>query len=235
VQFKAKHPELSDMSNRQICEYYINIKDESLSKLCNEYGVKLTTVKSYKKRHPEMTNRQIVELYSNKVYTEYFSDTCRRYNIPEDKISTVMAYRNKHKEIESDEKVIMEWIKLQSEESFSDSCRQLSIEPRIALKYRSKHPELSDEQIINYYLSKRQGLALKYRSKHPELSDEQIINYYLSKRESFTSLCNKFEIDYSNAENYRWKHPELSDEQVIIHYRPDLIINIFGEIVEYKE
>lgn len=46
------------------------------------------------------------------------------------------------------------------------------------------------------------------------------------------SMCEKYNVDYQNAISCLLENPELTDEQVIIHYRPDLSINIFGDIIE---
>ena len=51
------------------------------------------------------------------------------------------------------------------------------------------------------------------------------------KEMPFKVKCSKTEINYYTAYAYKRKHPELSDEEVIIHYRPDLLVNIFGKII----
>lgn len=75
--------------------------------------------------------------------------------------------------------------------------------------------------------------AKAYRFRHPDFTDEQIINYYLQgKPKSFKQKCLRNNINYEVARMYKHKHTELTDEQVIVQFRPDLSINIFGEIVE---
>lgn len=44
-------------------------------------------------------------------------------------------------------------------------------------------------------------------------------------------LCDNFGVDYETTLSYQLEHPELTKEQVIIHFRPDLGINILGELV----
>ena len=76
---------------------------------------------------------------------------------------------------------------------------------------------------------------MRYKRLHPELTDEQIIERYkhLDKEElAFSKKCRKFKVNYDNALYYRKSHPELTDEQVILHYRPDLVVNIAGELME---
>lgn len=89
--------------------------------------------------------------------------------------------------------------------TFKDKCEQLQISYSYAIKCRRAHLELTDEQIIEYYLTK--------------------------EKETFKDRCDKAKIDYANASSYRQKHPELTDEQVIIHYRPDCYINLLGELI----
>lgn len=44
-------------------------------------------------------------------------------------------------------------------------------------------------------------------------------------------ICQKLKLDYNSILSYKRAHPELSYNQVIIYYRPDLIENIFGELI----
>ena len=78
------------------------------------------------------------------------------------------------------------------------------------------------------------GSALVYRRRHPDIEDDQVIEYFMKRGESFKQKCIDYNVNYQTAIKYRKIHPELSDEQVIIQYRPDLRINIFGEIIEEK-
>ena len=48
-------------------------------------------------------------------------------------------------------------------------------------------------------------------------------------------MCEKYNVDLQKALRCLLENPELTDEQVIIHYRPDLSINIFGDIIEQKK
>jgi hypothetical protein len=76
--------------------------------------------------------------------------------------------------------------------------------------------------------------ASSFRFKHKELETEQaIIEWKKTQLEgTFSSKCRKFNVPITNAKQHRIRHPELSDEQIIQYYRPDLVINIFGEIIE---
>ena len=75
--------------------------------------------------------------------------------------------------------------------------------------------------------------ARKYKYRHPELNNEQILEFYNQPQEQdFSDLCKKFNVNYKKAYSFKQRHPELTDEQAIIHFRPDCYINILGEIVD---
>ena len=44
-------------------------------------------------------------------------------------------------------------------------------------------------------------------------------------------MCKKYNVNYSSAHSFGERHPELTNEQIIIHFRPNLYINMMGEIV----
>lgn len=46
------------------------------------------------------------------------------------------------------------------------------------------------------------------------------------------SMCEKYNVDLQKAIRCLLENPELTDEQIITQYRPDLSINIFGDIIE---
>ena len=75
-------------------------------------------------------------------------------------------------------------------------------------------------------------VARKYKYRHPELSNEQILKFYNQSLEpSFYNLCKKSKVNYHTANSFKRRHPELTEEQVIIYYRPDCYINMFGELI----
>ena len=76
---------------------------------------------------------------------------------------------------------------------------------------------------INY------SVAFSYKQRHTELTDDQIINHY--KTLGLRELCEKYNVNLNSAYSYRQYHPGVTDTQVIIHFRPDLHINLLGEIV----
>ena len=82
--------------------------------------------------------------------------------------------------------------------SFKQKCVNYGINYETARKYRRNHPNLTDEQIIDYYLHSN-------RAKNRVTSDGT----------SFRQKCDDFNIPYATARRYRSKHPNLTDEQII--------------------
>lgn len=123
-----------------------------------------------------------------------------------------------------------------NKESFHAKCIRLGINPNSARQFKFKHPELTDEQIIQYYKDKDitnkdrlnaeqcKQLGIDYnnvrqlRFKHPELTDMQILKYYLQKpTKTFADKCREANINHNTARQYKYRHPELSEEQVIMY------------------
>ena len=48
---------------------------------------------------------------------------------------------------------------------------------------------------------------------------------------TFKEMCEKTNINYNSACSYKSKHKELTNSQVIVHFRPELRINIFGDVI----
>lgn len=75
-------------------------------------------------------------------------------------------------------------------------------------------------------------VARKYKYRHPELSNEQILKFYNQPLEpSFYNLCKKANVNYDAARSLKRRHPELMDEEIITYYNPRCFINILGELV----
>ena len=81
-----------------------------------------------------------------------------------------------------------------------------------------------------------------YKQHHPELTEEQVIDWYKQRNgqvgrwtsdgETLYSLCKRYEVNYQSAITYRKHNSSLSNEQIILHYRPDLRLNVLGEIIQ---
>lgn len=87
------------------------------------------------------------------------------------------------------------------------------------IKEACEHYKVSYDSVINY------------RNKNKDKSLDEVFEFVLNKKDSFTKLCVKYDVNYYNAMYHKRTHTELTDEQVIMYFRPDLYINIFGELV----
>ena len=129
---------------------------------------------------------------------------------------------------------------LKKTKSFYQKCLDAGVRPDTAKYYRKAHPELTDEQVIEHYTSRKMTFrdrcrqlgidthrAEKYKYSHRELTDDQVIEElirldniknlkYVNK--TFRDKCRYHNIDISKAEKYKYKHKELSDEQIIEHF-----------------
>ena len=47
-------------------------------------------------------------------------------------------------------------------------------------------------------------------------------------------LCNEHSADYEKAVKFKDKHKKYTNNQVIQHYKPWLVENIFGELIEIQ-
>ena len=129
-------------------------------------------------------------------------------------------------------------------------CEAAGVDYNAAMKIKGNHKELSYEQIIKHLqtcekrgefkkLCDKQGvdysIAYYHRKKNKDWSDEQVLEYVrtiLDKDEaSLMSLCKKYNIEYYRAIHYKKYNSTLSNEQIIMHFKYDVYINAFGDLV----
>lgn len=240
--YHRKHSDLSvdDIINRysEQCttETY---NGKSIRQACKDLGINIGTVYKLKSDNKDLSYASIIDRLKNR--KKSFAELCREHNINE-----VNAYAYKRRHTDKSDEEIIELI-LSKDKSFRQKCLEHNINYKYACEYKSKHPELTEEQIIEHCKQPKQrpnslvqkckdnnvsySTVMKYKAKHPELTDEQIIDIIKNREATFKSLCDKYEVTYNTARTFRNHHPELSDEQVILAYRPDLRLNIFGEII----
>lgn len=258
--FKRKH---KDISNEQIIELYKQMitnkikRGESKGSLCKKNKIGTDTVNKYLKEHPEVSIIDAINNIKNS-RPETLNEKCAKLGLSRTAISNFKCRHN----IQDNDQAIKIYMdiknnrmieqnrenhaeqNLKNVETFKDKCIKHNINYKTACSYKHRHPELTDDRIIKYYI---QGTfkrlcemnnisytkAIQYRNVHPELTDEQIIEYYETKvyDESFTNKCHKYGINPSSGNTYR-NRSKCTDEQAIIHFRPDLRLNAFGEIIE---
>jgi hypothetical protein len=216
--YKAQHPELKTID---VVKRELN-KNTSFNEICRQHGFtekEIKNISNYRVKHKELSDTEVINKYENKEVS--FSELCREYNV---KRSNVISYISNRPELKSldDKSQIESYIAFCSNKSFSERCREAGLNEDYISKahdYKKSHKDLNDNDIIDTMKEKQsKGEIHKRKNISVQLRglgfDETIINNFLA---------------------YRRKHPELSDEQIIQYYRPYLVINIFGELIEYKE
>ena len=80
----------------------------------------------------------------------------------------------------------------------------------------------------------KRGTAQAYRKAHPELTEEQILEYYRDKEynTSFTEKCRRASGNYNT---YRYNHRDLTPLQALMYYSGKCYINWLGELVILEE
>lgn len=240
MHYHRKHSDLSvdDIINRYNEQGHTETYNgKSIRQACKDLGINIGTVYKLKSNNKDLSYASIIDRLKNR--NKSFAELCREHNISE---VNAYAYKRRHTD-KSDEEIIESL--LNRDKSFRQKCLDNNINYKHACEYKSNHPELTDEQIIEYYKQPKPkslvqkckesnvsySTVMKYKAKHPEWTNEQIIENIKNREATFKSLCDKYEVAYNKAKTFRNHHPELSDEQVILAYRPDLRLNIFGEII----
>lgn len=211
--------------------------------LCEKHGINHEAAKSYKRSHTELTDEQIIDYYLNKCKKGTFKELCERNGIS---YRAAQCFKSNHN-IKTYEETVKQM--LARGKTFKDKCIDAGItNTQAAQSYRQSHPELTDEQVIEYYMSYKEksfsqkcidaginpktGQSAKdsARKKGITLTDEEIIAS-IANRTKFIEVCKKLGLNIASCSSYKALHTELTDEQIIIHYRPDCWINWLGELV----
>ena len=191
----------------------------SFRQLCEDNGVVYNTLIRLKSKNKEklssMSDIEIIQ-YWKSTHTQKRSnkrlfELAKQYGISE---KAIAQYRNAYREL-TDEQVLEKYIKAKSKTSFREKCRNAGINITNAEYYKQHHPELTEEQVIDWY-KQRNGQ----------------VGRWASDGETLYSLCKRYEVNYQSAITYRKHNSSLSNEQIILHYRPDLRLNVLGEIIQ---
>lgn len=231
----------------------------SFREKCDLLGANYETARRNRNRFKDKTDEEIIEYTLNRqrdvLKAHIINKYCKENNISRSKSYKI---RQQYKSAGIEELIeILETpiakIKCYSD-TFKTKCEQLGLDYNMVKGYKRLHPELTDEQIIEYYIqkystskNKDKKLGLKdtcrklninyqslwrYKQRHPGQTNEQLIQYFLQpKQKSFKEKCKQANIDYERARGYKKIHPELTEEQVIIYYKPECYINCLGKLV----
>jgi len=208
--YRTKHKELSD---EEIIQIYTEKGDGiSFKARCIEDGITYSRAKYIKRKYPHLTYEKVKDyVLDNEAFMQYenrgktTAELCREYDVSYDE---VIKYRKRYKGLSNEEavKATIEYLNKPKEKTRTQICEELGTSLSTIYSYMYRH-EVSFEVALEMWKA-NQG------------------------KETFSSLCRKYGIDNKKACTYRCDHRPITDVEVILHYRPDLRVNIFGEIVE---
>lgn len=231
--YKNNHP---DLTNEQIInnciQDFITFKEKA-DKLCKDNnGVfQLGTLLSYRNKHLELTDDQILEYYADKVnHTETFRDQCEKEGLNFEEYKLALMYKSQNK---LTDKEAIDFVKekksIVKEEPLKYQCARAGVRYTLAKNFKFSHPELTNAQIVKFCLEKQQlekiclseGLDYNrvshYKNEHIDLPNEQILKYF--RKQDLKSICEQAGLSYNAVRTYRKRHPELTDEQAVNYYK----------------
>lgn len=118
------------------------------------------------------------------------------------------------------------------ENSFRQKCLAAKVNYKLALAYRTKHKNLTDEEVIAYYKQKSQeekinksekfrqyGInpctGLYYMNNHPELTIDQVIEHYTQEKKTLTQRLKEANISVSTYRRVKDRNNWLSEDELI--------------------
>ena len=152
--YERLHP---DLTTEQIDEYFrqrlLNGKD-SFKARCERAGVNYDTACQYRARHSEIsqedTIRYFVSKRNNKLLEQQALQRCKELKIPMKMFNNT---RTDNPTLTYDEviKLCLETLSKRPK-TFKYKCEKAGVNYPNARHYKVYHPDLTDEQIIEYYL-----------------------------------------------------------------------------------
>ena len=210
---------------------------------CRKAGVNYHSAYTYRASHPELTEDEVFAHYRNKEAT--LKELCKRAGYSEQDYRRIKRYKDNHK-IKSASDTLKQYKASLVKVTFKQKCEDVGVNYHSARYYKYVHPDWSDDRVISLALQKRDSItfnekcrkrgiklsaARSFKQKHLDWTDEEILDYYINKSSiSFKDLCTDYDIDFDNAYAIKSKY-KISNAEVIVYYRPELQINLFGEII----
>lgn len=230
---KFNNKELSSEEIIQKCREHVNKR--TFAERCRELGINERAATLYKSRH-KLSDDEVIQIYINRKKT--FSEKCQEAGVDYKKAVRIKSSKNL-----SEEEAIKR--ALEVKKTLKDKCKEAEISYGAVITCRRKY-NLTDDEAIRIVKNNQNNFknkckenninyskAIQYRQSHPELTDEQVIEYYKNKvyAESIAEVCRKYNVNANSVVTYM-SRTGCTLKECIIHFRPDLSINIFGEIVE---
>lgn len=229
--YKSKYKELADKTPEEIAKFIkqVQAKREGLRDACRRLGYPevqfYDRVHDYIRKNPSDTKTyddfilEFASLYKPRE-KESIPQLCKEYKVSTSAVQNYI-YAHKHDLLGlSNREIVESFIKhkkaKETTKSFADYCKDYKIVYWSALDYRRRHKELShlsDKEFVKYYKQLREN------------------NHGLHSRKQLKCWCKQLDIPFDRAVGYQ-KFSGASDIEVIQYYRPDVKVNLFGEIVD---
>lgn len=255
IYYKNENPDLSEEDVIDLIR--MKLKTKSFVDKCRDAGLsdkKIISCQAYRVRHKELSDEEIIEVYVKKGDTISLKSRCKKDNIDYNRAKYIkqkysyLTY-DKIKEYVLDNEAFIQYEN--RERPITELCKQYNVDYETVMSYRKKHKGLSNEESVKKtieYLNTPKEKTPSQICKELNISYTTIYCYIKrynvdfntaldmwrenQNKETFSSKCRKYGIDNKKAYTYRCDHRPITDNQVILHFRPDLTVNIFGEICE---
>ena len=172
--FKRKHPEYTrdeivmefmsrtdDTEPNTVYKIEVNGEEFTLLTLCKLLDINYDQVRHYAKNH-NISMRDSLMRFTDKVYM----------NICGELVTSIELVNNKHKP------------KRCNTDTFKAKCEKHGLNYKTVVNYRAKHPELTDNEVIEFFIEKSKQV----------------------KKETFVDMCKRAGVDPVRAQNYKDKN-----------------------------
>ena len=142
------------ISNTEAVELYLNnINKTTFKQKCLDNGLDYGKAHSYKQRHRELSDDEVINILTSPK-KETFTDKCRQQGIIDKKqLKNLCTFRSENKHLGyTDEQIIDKYkTEVLNNITFKHKCDKAGVNHLTALKYKSIHHELTEEQVIIHY------------------------------------------------------------------------------------
>lgn len=161
IRFKSKNKEkLSNMSDIEIIQYWKGAhrkkkSNKHLFELAKQFGIKESTIASYKATYKDLTDEQVIEKYIKAKSKTSFRDKCRNAGI---NMTNAAYYKQHHPELTEEQ--VIDWYKQRNgqvgrwnsgEVTLHSLCKKYNVNYQSAVTYKKYNKGLTNEQIITHY------------------------------------------------------------------------------------
>ena len=162
--YRKKHKYLTD---EQIIEIYKQkkLKGKTFADKCREHDINYNTACKYKKNHPNLSDDDIIKYYTQ-IKEKTFTERCIENNIH---TGTALGFRRAHKEL-SDEDIIKYYLNKQKQEQEVEKPKEILVKKKESLRYKCDKFNISYRAVVSY------------KHKHPELTEDEVLEIYKHKK-----------------------------------------------------